>query len=96
MIRSISDLRVDLICSVFRLMFEVNETQKGCVCFMCQIIHWGGAAEEDGLEGGSGCGASCEEESPSAEDRFVFNFSCPELKCLFVSRICAVFREKGS
>lgn len=34
-----------------------------CVC-VCQVDHRGGAAEEDGLEGGSGCWASCEEESP--------------------------------
>lgn len=36
-----------------------------------QVEHRGGAAEEDGLEGGSGRGAPCEEESPSAAAWYV-------------------------
>jgi len=37
----------------------------------CQVVNRGGATEEDGLEGGPGGGASCEEEGHQAENRWV-------------------------
>lgn len=45
-----------------------SEFALRCVCFVSQVFHRGGAADEDGLEGRSGRRASCEEESSQAAD----------------------------
>lgn len=41
-----------------------------CVGFVRQLVHRGGAAEEDGLERGSGCRAACEEEGRPTADGY--------------------------
>lgn len=51
-----------------------------CVGFIPQVVHRGGAAEEDGLEGRSGCRPSCEEESSPTADGYVRGFTSAALK----------------
>lgn len=56
-----------------------------CVGFIPQVVHRGGAAEEDGLEGRSGCRPSCEEESSPTADGYARGFT-PALQLLLKRR----------